>query len=87
MPPAELAAWLNLAMLAIGIATVLIRIGGKDAALRSNTKAIEELHQIVQDLVRFQISHETSAEHTKHSLDEIRRRLDRLEASSWERVR
>jgi predicted nucleotide-binding protein (sugar kinase/HSP70/actin superfamily) len=87
MPPAELAAWLNLAMLAVGIGLVLIRIGGRDAALRSNTKAIEELHQIVQDLVRFQIAHETSAEHTKQSLDEIRRRLDRLEASGWEKAR
>lgn len=83
MPPAELVNWLQLAaIVGAGIAVVL-RVGGREAKLENNTKAIEELGRIVADLVRFQVTHETNASHTSDVLKEIRRRLDRLETSRW----
>jgi uncharacterized membrane-anchored protein YhcB (DUF1043 family) len=83
MPPAELAAWLQLGAIVVGIGAVLIRVGGREQTLQSNTKAIEELGEIVKDLVRFQVTHETNAQHTAEVLKDIRSRLTRLETLRW----
>ena len=83
MPPAELAAWLQLGAIVVGIGAVLIRVGGREQTLQSNTKAIEELGEIVNDLVRFQVTHETNAQHTAEVLKDIRSRLTRLETLRW----
>lgn len=83
MPPPELAAWLQLGAIVIGIGAVLIRVGGREQTLQSNTKAIEELGEIVKDLVRFQVTHETNAQHTAEVLKDIRSRLTRLETLRW----
>ena len=83
MPPAELAAWLQLGAIVVGIGAVLIRVGGREQTLQSNTKAIEELGGIVKDLVRFQVTHETNAQHTSEVLKDLRHRLSRLETLRW----
>ena len=83
MPPAELAAWLQLGAIVVGIGAVLIRVGGREQTLQSNTKAIEELGEIVKDLVRFQVTHETNAQHTAEVLKDISSRLTRLETLRW----
>lgn len=83
MPPAELAAWLQLGVIVVGLAAVLIRVGGREQTLKSNTKAIEELGEIVKDLVRFQVQHETNAQHTSEVLKDLRHRLGRLETLRW----
>ncbi len=58
-------------------------MGGRDQTLQTNTKAIEELGEIVKDLVRFQVTHETNAQHTSEVLKDIRSRLTRLETLRW----
>ncbi len=83
MPPTELVAWLQLGAIVIGIGAVLVRVGGRDQTLQTNTKAIEELGEIVKDLVRFQVTHETNAQHTSEVLKDIRSRLTRLETLRW----
>ena len=83
MPPAELAAWLQLGVIVVGLGAVLIRVGGREQTLQSNTKAIEELGEIVKDLVRFQVTHETNAQHTSEVLKDLRHRLSRLETLRW----
>jgi len=83
MPPAELVNWLQLAAIVGAGVAVVLRVGGREAKLESNTRAIEELGKIVADLVRFQVTHETNATHTTESLRDIKSRLDRLESSRW----
>jgi len=80
MPPEELIGWLQLAAIVEGLAAVLIRVGGKDATLKANTVALEELGKIVEDLVRFQVASEVNREHVREVLADIRKRLDRLES-------
>lgn len=80
MPPEELIGWLQLAAIVGGLAAVLIRVGGKDATLKANTVALEELGKIVEDLVRFQVASEVNREHVREVLTDIRKRLDRLES-------
>jgi len=73
----------QLLVLLTGIGAVLVRMGGRDQTLQTNTKAIEELGEIVKDLVRFQVTHETNAQHTSEVLKDIRSRLTRLETLRW----
>jgi hypothetical protein len=73
----------QLLVLLSGIGAVLVRMGGRDQTLQTNTKAIEELGEIVKDLVRFQVTHETNAQHTSEVLKDIRSRLTRLETLRW----
>ena len=80
MPPEELIGWLQLVAIVGGLAAVLIRVGGKDATLKANTVALEELGKIVEDLVRFQVASEVNREHVREVLADIRKRLDRLES-------
>jgi len=83
LPPAELASWLQLAAIVIGIATVLVRIGGKNENLRQSAAEIKDLAAIVRDLVRSQVEGEAKHNAIKDTLNELRNRLDRLESSRW----
>lgn len=83
MPPAELAAWLQLAAIVVGLATVLVKIGGKDQSLRQNTHDIRELSAIVRDLVRSQVESETRHDALRDTLNDLKFRLDRMESSRW----
>lgn len=83
MPPAELAAWLQLSAIVIGIGTVLVKIGGKEQTLRQNATDIKELTSIVRDLVRSQVESEVKHDAIRDTMNELRTRLDRLEASRW----
>lgn len=79
MPPAELVGWLQLAAIVLGLGGVLIRVGGRDATLKSNTAALEELGKIVQDLVKYQVASEVNHSHFREVLSDIKDRLHRLE--------
>lgn len=83
MPPAELASWLQLAAIVVGIGTVLVRLGGRNEALSQTTLDLKELTAIVRDLVRSQVEGEVRHDAMRDTLDELRKRLDRLEASRW----
>jgi hypothetical protein len=83
MPPAELASWLQLAAIVVGIGTVLVRLGGRNEALAQTTNDLKELTAIVRDLVRSQVEGEVRHDAMRDTLDELRKRLDRLEASRW----
>lgn len=83
MPSPEVAAWLQLAVLVVGVASVLVKIGGRDASLRQHGSDIRDLSQIVKDLVRSQVESEVRHEHIRETMDELRKRLDRLEAPRW----
>ncbi|MGA1225396.1 MAG: hypothetical protein ACO31E_12625 [Phycisphaerales bacterium] len=87
MPPSELAAWLQLAVFVVGLGTVLVRLGSRNETLNQTTADLKELTAIVRDLVRSQVEGEVRHDAMRDTLDELRKRLDRLEASRWGGVR
>lgn len=87
MPPAELAAWLQLGVFVVGLGTVLVRMGSRNETLNQTTADLKELTAIVRDLVRSQVEGEVRHDAMRDTLDELRKRLDRLEASRWGGVR
>ncbi len=63
-----------------GIVIMVAKIGGREQLLRDSAENIRELRETVTDLAATVTQLATNHEHTARALDEIRRRLERLEA-------
>lgn len=70
---------LQLITLAIGLTVVGVMLGSRDATLDRATHDIGELSTITQDLTSIIVSNQTTNAEQSVMLEDIRRRIDRLE--------
>ncbi len=63
-----------------GIVIMVAKLGGREQLLRDSAANIKELRETVTQLAATVTQLATNHEHTARSLDEIRRRLERLES-------
>lgn len=70
---------LQLITLLVGVASVFLVVGRKDARLDQNTAEIGELRDIAQDLVRTSVEATSTNRDQDRQLDDLRARLMTLE--------
>ena len=80
MIPMELMQALQTIAIVGGIVILVAKIGGREQLLRDSAENIRELRETVTQLAATVTGLATNHENTAKSLDEIRRRLERLEA-------
>jgi|TARA_R100000458_G_C8276299_1_gene251562 hypothetical protein len=71
---------LQLITLLIGVASVFLMVGRKDAQITSNSGEIGELRDIAMDLVRTSVEATSTNRNQDRQLDELRSRLMTLES-------
>lgn len=64
-----------------GLTVMVAKVGGREQLLRTNTKLLGELRDIVTDLAQTVTVLATDAKHVERQLEDIRARLTRLEAA------
>ena len=74
-----IATWASFVALCIGISTVLIQMGRRDAQLTATTEQVRELSSIVGELAKSQIAFTLTDKQTEERLRELTSRLERLE--------
>jgi len=70
---------LQLVALIVGILTVTVSIGRRDAEIGRNIQDIHELRKISQDLLRTSISHQMTDEFQNRQLLDLLTRIEKLE--------
>lgn len=70
-----IASWAQFVAICIGIGTILVYVGRKDAQLMTTTDQVGELQKIVTDLAKTQI---VSTLKDEHQSDQIRDLFDRV---------
>lgn len=70
---------LQVVMLIIGVATVFMAIGRKDHQIETTESNLNQLHTIVQDLVKAQVEGVTKDSEHDRVLQELKQRIYRLE--------
>jgi len=71
--------FLNLIVLIIGVGGVFMHIGSRDTQLQQNTKEIQEIKGIAQDLLQTQITSTSNDARLFESLDALKTRVALLE--------
>jgi hypothetical protein len=71
--------FLNLVVLVVGVAGVFTHIGSRDNQLNQNTKEIEEIKGIAQDLLQTQITSASNDARLFESLESLKSRVSLLE--------
>jgi len=74
------AAWVQVAVFALGLGGLAVSIGRKDATIDQHSGQLTELKSITADLVRAQLSLSGNDQVTAQRLQELERRLATLEA-------
>lgn len=71
--------FLNLIVLILGVGGVFMHIGSRDTMLQNNTKDIEEIKGIAQDLLQTQITSTTNDARHFEALSNLKSRVELLE--------
>lgn len=71
---------LQILVIAIGLASLFIRIGEYQATQAFNTQQLKELKEIVEGIVKSQIEFAATDATLKERIDALRLRIDRLES-------
>lgn len=71
--------FLNLIVLILGVGGVFMHIGSRDTMLDRNTKDIEEIKEIAQDLLETQITSTTNDARHFEALSNLKSRVELLE--------
>jgi uncharacterized pyridoxal phosphate-containing UPF0001 family protein len=79
MEQVELLSLLQTVSILIGIGLVVIKFGRRDQQLIDNTTSIKELRKLSHELLMAIAQTGTNTEHHQRTLDELKRRIERLE--------
>lgn len=71
---------LQILVIAVGLASLFVRIGEYQATQTFNTQQLKELKEIVEDIVKSQIEFAATDATLKERIDALRLRIDRLES-------
>lgn len=71
---------LQILVIAIGLASVFVRIGEYQAIQTFNTQQLKELKEIVEGIVKSQIEFAATDATLKERIDALRLRIDRIES-------
>lgn len=71
---------LQIIVIAVGLASLFVRIGEYQATQTFNTQQLKELKEIVEDIVKSQIEFAATDATLKERIDALRLRIDRLES-------
>jgi hypothetical protein len=63
----------------IGIGFVVMKFGKREQQLQDNTDSIRQLRSLSHDLLKILTQASTNVEHHSASLEELKRRIERLE--------
>lgn len=77
-----IASWAQFVAICIGIGTILVYVGRKDAQLQSNTEQVAELQKIVTDLAKTQIVSTMKDELQTEQIQSLLARVNKLEGAS-----
>lgn len=73
------ASWAQFVAICIGIGTILVYVGRKDAQLATTTEQVVELQKIVTDLAKTQIVSTLKDEHQSEQIQDLFDRVTKLE--------
>lgn len=71
---------LQIIVIAVGLASLFVRIGEYQATQTFNTQQLKELKEIVEGIVKSQIEFAATDATLKERIDALRLRIDRLES-------
>jgi hypothetical protein len=74
-----IASWAQFVAICIGIGTILVYVGRKDAQLSTTTEQVVELQKIVTDLAKTQIVSTLKDEHQSEQIQDLFDRVTKLE--------
>lgn len=74
-----IASWAQFVAICIGIGTILVYVGRKDAQLATTTEQVVELQKIVTDLAKTQIVSTLKDEHQSEQIQDLFDRVTKLE--------
>jgi hypothetical protein len=74
------AAWVQVGVFAVGLSSVAVSIGRRDATIDQHSGQLAELKSITSDLVRAQLSLVGNDQVTTQRLQDLERRLAAVEA-------
>lgn len=74
-----IASWAQFVAICIGIGTILVYVGRKDAQLATTTEQVVELQKIVTDLAKTQIVSTLKDEHQSEQIRDLFDRVTKLE--------
>lgn len=77
--PIELMQIIQTVAILAGLSVMVAKVGGREQLLRTNTKLLGELRDIVTDLAQTVTVLATEHKHVERQLEDIRARLNRLE--------
>lgn len=81
MIPIELMQIVQTVAILAGLTVMVAKVGGREQLLKTNTKLLGELRDIVTDLAQTVTVLATDAKHVERQLEDIRARLTRLETA------
>ena len=70
---------MQLAIITIGVVTVIIKLGKREALIESNSEELKVLNEITKDLVKTDIEFGKNIVATMVELKELRHRIEMLE--------
>lgn len=73
------ATWASFIAICVGIGTMLMQMGRRDAQLVSTVEQVRELGSIVSELAKAQVAFTLTDKQTEDRLRELSARLERLE--------
>jgi hypothetical protein len=73
------ATWASFVAICVGIGTLLMQMGRRDAQLVSTVEQVRELGSIVSELAKAQVAFTLTDKQTEERLRELTARLERLE--------
>ncbi len=77
----ELLSLFQLFVVIVGVAGVFVYLGERNSQIGRNATDIDELKSIVTDLVKAQIAATTNLTNCQRMIDDLSRRIERLEAT------
>jgi hypothetical protein len=77
-----IASWAQFVAICIGIGTILVYVGRKDAQLMATTDQVAELQKIVTDLAKTQIVSTMKDELQTEQIQSLLARVNKLEGAS-----
>jgi len=77
-----IASWAQFVAICIGIGTILVYVGRKDAQLQNTTEQVAELQKIVTDLAKTQIVSTMKDELQTEQIQSLLARVNKLEGAS-----
>lgn len=77
-----IASWAQFVAICIGIGTILVYVGRKDAQLMTTTEQVGELQKIVTDLAKTQIVSTMKDELQTEQIQSLLARVNKLEGAS-----